>query len=104
MASTKFMPLAWRLNIPLCAQSPRLKLRVRHAELFICEVELSYRGLFLLVAIPVVMMMVARIVSIVVVMMMVAVIAMMMAVPRCGWDSAAGRDYANDSECRSDFP
>src|SRR5262245_52307850 len=64
VASTKFMPLAWRLNIPLCAQSPRPKLRVRHAELFICEVELSYRGLFLLVAIPVVMMMVARIVGI----------------------------------------
>ena len=44
------------------------------------------------------MMMVARIVGIVVVMMlamMVAVIAMMMAVPRCGWDSAAGRHYAN---------
>src|SRR5262249_49336755 len=106
VASTKFMPLAWRLNIPLCAQSPRPKLRVRHAELFICEVELSYRGLFLLVAIPVVMMMVARIVGIkVMVAMMIAVVAMMViAVPRCGWDSAAGRDYANDSECRSDFP
>jgi hypothetical protein len=72
---------------------------VRHAELFICEAELSYRGLFLLVAIPVVMMMVARIVGIVVVMvaMMIAVVAMMMAVPRCSWDSAAGRDYANDA-------
>jgi len=29
--------------------------------------------------------------------MMIAVVAMMMAVPRCGWDSAAGRDYANDA-------
>jgi len=79
---------------------------VRHAELFVCEAELSYRGLFLLVAIPVVMMMVARIVGIkVMVAMMIAVVAMMViAVPRCGWDSAAGRDYANDSECRSDFP
>jgi hypothetical protein len=49
-------------------------------------------GLFLLVAIPVVMMMVARIVGIVVMM-----VAMMIAVPRCSWDSAAGRDYANDA-------
>jgi hypothetical protein len=45
------------------------------------------------------MMVVARIVGIVVVMvaMMIAVVAMMMAVPRCSWDSAAGRDYANDA-------
>jgi len=28
---------------------------------------------------------------------------MMMAVPRCGRDCAAGRDYANNTERRSDF-
>jgi hypothetical protein len=44
------------------------------------------------------MMMVARIVGIeVMVAMMIAVVTMMIAVPRCGWDSAAGRDYPNNS-------
>ena len=44
--------------------------------------------------------MVARIVGIVVVMMvamMIPVIAMMMAVPSCGWNGAAGRDCANNT-------
>jgi hypothetical protein len=55
---------------------------------------------FLLVAIPVTVMMVARI--IVVVAMMIAVVAMMVVVmmitvPSCGWDRAAGRDYANNT-------
>ena len=60
----------------------------------------------LLVAIPMPMMVVARIVGIVammVIVMMIAVVAMMvvvmtmMAVPRCGWDRTAGRDCANNN-------
>jgi hypothetical protein len=45
------------------------------------------------------MMVVARIVGIVVVMMVAMMIAVvvMIAVPRCGWASAAGRNYANDA-------
>jgi hypothetical protein len=54
---------------------------------------------------PVAMMVVARIVGIVammVIVMMIAVVAMMVimmmiTVPRCGWDCAAGRDYANNA-------
>jgi hypothetical protein len=61
--------------------------------------------MFLLVAIPVTMMVVARIIGIVammVVAMMIAVVpmmvvVMMIAVPRCGWDRAAGRDCANNT-------
>ena len=51
------------------------------------------------------MVVVARIVGIVVTMivaMMIAVVTMMVvvmtiAIPRCGWDRAAGRDCANDT-------
>jgi hypothetical protein len=45
-------------------------------------------------------MMVARIIGVVammVVVMMVAVMAMMIAIPSCGWDRAAGRDCANNT-------
>ena len=51
------------------------------------------------------MMVVARIVGIVAMMVvpvMIAVVAMMVvvmmiAIPGCGWDRAAGRDYANNT-------
>ncbi len=71
---------------------------------------------FVLVAIPavVVVMVIARIVGVIammvtVVVMMVAVVAMMVvvmmiAIPRRGWDRAAGRDCANNAQCRSSFP
>jgi hypothetical protein len=48
-------------------------------------------------------MVIARIIAVVVMMvivMMVAIMAMMvvvMMVPSCGWYSAAGRDYANNT-------
>jgi hypothetical protein len=43
-------------------------------------------------------MMVARIIGVVAMMvvMMVAIMAMMIAVPSCSWDRAAGRDCANN--------
>jgi hypothetical protein len=43
-------------------------------------------------------MMVARIIGVVAMMvvMMVAIMAMMIAVPSCGWDRAAGRDCTNN--------
>ena len=55
---------------------------------------------FLLVPIPVAVVMVARIIGVVVMMvvvMMVAIVAMMITVPSCGWDRAAGRDCANNT-------
>jgi len=44
-----------------------------------------------------------------VVVMMVAVVAMMVvammiAVPSCGWNGTAGRDCANNTQGRNDFP
>ena len=64
---------------------------------------------FLLVAIPVAMMVVARIVGVVammVVMMMIAVMAMMVvvmmiAVPSCSWDRATDSDCTDNAQCRS---
>ena len=47
-------------------------------------------------------MMITRIVG-EVTMMVTAVIAMMVAVPSCGWDRAAGRDCADNAQCRSNF-
>jgi hypothetical protein len=54
-------------------------------------------------------MVIARIIAVVammVIVMMVAVMTMVvvMMVPSCGWYRAAGRDYANKAQCRSDFP
>jgi hypothetical protein len=61
---------------------------------------LALPKILLLVAIPVTVMVVARIISVVamvVVAMMVSIVAMMIAVPSCGWDRAAGRDCANNT-------
>jgi hypothetical protein len=55
------------------------------------------------------MMVIARIIAVIammVIVMMVAVMTMVvvMMVPSCGWYRAAGSDYANNAQCRSDFP
>jgi hypothetical protein len=45
-------------------------------------------------------MVVTRIVGVIAMMVAIVVmmvVAMMMAVPRCGWDRAAGRDRANNA-------
>ena len=49
--------------------------------------------------VAVVAMMITRIVAVVAMM----VVAMMVAVPSCGWDRAAGRDCADNAQCRSNF-
>ena len=51
------------------------------------------QSFFLSVAIPVTVMVVARIVGVIAMM----VVAMMVAVPSCGWDRAAGGDCANNT-------
>ena len=61
------------------------------------------------VAVMVVTRIVGVVAMMVTVVMMVAVVAMMvvammMAVPSCGWNGTAGRDCANNTQGRNDFP
>ena len=52
----------------------------------------------------VVTVMVVAIVMMMIVTIVMMVVPMMIAVPSCGWSSAADCDRADNAQCRSDLP